>query len=150
MDILGLNKMDNGTKIQPVAACGWKSLFWECLRRGTLQLCPCCGKANLYRKWNMLHDQCPHCGLGLEKRAGDTWFFRYMTTAFLTGVIVLYMFLFPPQNYLLGRIVVVLLWFVLIVLTLPYRKSIGIAVNYLLEERKDRWGESPDEVNEHQ
>ena len=77
---------------------------------------------------------CPHCGCAIERRGGDTWFFTYMSTAFLTGLIVLWMFLFPMSNYLLGQIIIIGGWFTGIVLTLPHRKGIAIAIDYLIEQ----------------
>jgi hypothetical protein len=56
-----------------------------------------------------------------------------MSTAFLTGIILLVIFLFPPANQLLGRVLVVAAWFVMIVLTLPRRKAIAFALDYYFE-----------------
>ena len=83
----------------------------------------------------MLVDQCPHCGYDLERRTGDTWFFTYMTTAFITGLIVLAMLLFPPKNHALGLVLVVTAWFFGIVLTLPFRKSLALSFEYYFENR---------------
>ena len=57
-----------------------------------------------------------------------------MSTAFLTGLIVLWMFFFPVTDHLLGQIIIILGWFVLIVLTLPHRKGLAIAIDYLIEQ----------------
>ncbi len=56
-----------------------------------------------------------------------------MSTAFLTGLIVLWMFLFPVTDYLIGQIIIILGWFVLIVLTLPHRKGLAVALDYLVD-----------------
>ena len=78
-------------------------------------------------------DKCRHCGCELERRGGDSWFFTYMTTAFLTGVIVLWMWLAPMTEVVIGQVLIVVAWFVLIVLTMPYRKSIAIAVDFIID-----------------
>lgn len=107
------------------------------LVHGILKRCPQCGKGKLYARWNVLHSECSQCGCEFERRGGDTWFFTYMTTAFLTGIIVLWMFLYPITNHLLGQTIVVVGWFVMIVLTLPHRKGIAIAIDYILDERSN-------------
>jgi uncharacterized protein (DUF58 family) len=57
-----------------------------------------------------------------------------MSTAFLTGLIVLFMLFCSFTNYLLGHFVIVTVWLVLIVLTLPYRNALGITIDYVLEK----------------
>ena len=37
------------------------------------------------------------------------------------------------REYLPGQIIVIIAWFVLIVLTLPHRKGLAIAIDYLIE-----------------
>ncbi len=59
----------------------------------------------------------------------------YYSTAMLTGVIVILMFLIRPANLWLGRLVVFATALVLIVLSLPYRKGIALAIDYLSEHR---------------
>jgi uncharacterized protein (DUF983 family) len=103
------------------------------LARGLRKRCPQCGIGVIYDQWNKLRVQCQHCGCELERRGGDTWFFTYMSTAFLTGVIILWMFLYPMTEYLTGQIIIIIAWFVLIVLTLPHRKGLAIAIDYLIE-----------------
>ena len=56
-----------------------------------------------------------------------------MTTAFLTGVIILWMLLFPMANVLLGWTIVIDAWFTLILL--PFRKSLAIAIDYFIEQK---------------
>ncbi len=59
----------------------------------------------------------------------------YMSTAFLTGFMVVMMMLFPPANQVVGYVLVGIGWLVIIVLTLPYRKAVAIALDYLFENR---------------
>ena len=107
------------------------------LLRGIRLRCPQCGIGTLYSKWNTLVEKCPHCGSAIERHGGDTRFFTYMSTAFPTGLIVLWMFLFPLTNYLLGQTIILPAWFSGIVLTLPHRKGIAVAVDYLIDLSAD-------------
>ncbi len=61
----------------------------------------------------------------------------YYSTAIFTGFIVIAMLLVRPANLWLGRFVVFLSAFVLIVLTLPYRKGLALAIDYLSERRTE-------------
>jgi len=47
--------------------------------------------------WNRLRESCPVCSLRYERHTGDTWFFMYMSTAGLTGFLVVCMFLLRPR-----------------------------------------------------
>ncbi len=58
-----------------------------------------------------------------------------MSTALLTGFMIVMMLLFPPANRVVGYVLVGIGWLVLIVLTLPYRKAVAIALDYLFEDR---------------
>ena len=89
----------------------------------------------LFLGWNRLRDACPVCGLAFEPGSGDTWFFMYMTTAGLTGTLIVAMFLIRPRVVWIGQVAVLLAAFVLIGLTLPLRKGLAVALDYLVERR---------------
>lgn len=61
-----------------------------------------------------------------------------MSTAFFTGLIVVGMFLFAPSNILVGQIAVGLAGVGFIILTLPIRKGIAFAVDYLSENNEKK------------
>jgi uncharacterized protein (DUF983 family) len=105
------------------------------IRRGLRRRCPRCGEGQLFQGWNRLRESCPVCGLRYEERSGDTWFFMYMTTAGLTGVLVVVMFLVRPRVVWLGQLAVLAAAVVVIGLSLPYRKGIAVALDYLIERR---------------
>ncbi|HKI02700.1 MAG TPA: DUF983 domain-containing protein [Thermoanaerobaculia bacterium] len=105
----------------------------QILARGVRCLCPRCGEGPLFDGWNHLRERCPVCGLELERRIGDTWFFMYMTTAGLTGSLVVAMFLIRPRVIWVGQIVVCLAAVAVIGLSLPYRKAIAVALDYFVE-----------------
>lgn len=73
------------------------------------------------------------CGLVYERQTGDTWFFMYMTTAGLTGLLVVTMFIVRPPAVWMGQLAICVAALLLIVLTLPFRKGLAVAINYLLE-----------------
>jgi uncharacterized protein (DUF983 family) len=103
--------------------------------RGLRRRCPRCGEGPLFHGWNRLRESCPVCGLRYEERSGDTWFFMYMTTAGLTGCLVVLMFLLRPRVVWMGQLAVLALAIVVIGLSLPYRKGVAVALDYLIERR---------------
>ena len=106
------------------------------LRRGLCLRCPRCGKGRLFHGWNKLNERCPACGLVYEREAGDTWFFMYMTTAGLTGALVVAMFLLRPRVVWLGQLAIMIAALVVIVSSLPFRKGVAVALNYLVQREK--------------
>jgi uncharacterized protein (DUF983 family) len=106
--------------------------FRQALLRGLHHRCPRCGEGPLFAGWNRLHERCSVCGLAFERRSGDTWFFMYMSTAGLTGLLVVTMFLIHPRVIWIGQIVVCLAAVALIGFSLPYRKGVAVALDYLV------------------
>src|SRR5882672_1376129 len=77
-----------------------------------------------------LRTSCPRCGLRYDPR-GESLAFMYVSTAFLTGVMVIVMLLMHPESIASGRMVVIPIALALYVSTLPVRKALAIALNYL-------------------
>ena len=107
------------------------------LGRGLRRRCPQCGRGRVFSGWHTLVPACDHCGLDFLIYDTNTWAFMYLSTAGITGVIVVGMLLFPPTNRWLGRGVVLAVAVGLILGTLPLRKSVAIAVEYLVDLRSD-------------
>lgn len=105
------------------------------LVRGIKKRCPRCGRGRLFEHWYTLVDQCGTCGLEHLHADGNTWAFMYISTAALTGSIVLAMFLFVPPSLAHGRAIVFPVALLLICGSLPYRKGVAIAIEYLVERR---------------
>ncbi|MHC5111104.1 MAG: DUF983 domain-containing protein [Planctomycetota bacterium] len=106
-----------------------KTLLW----RGLRQRCPQCGNGRVFTRWHTVREHCSECGLDLDSREGNTWAFMYISTAGLTGVFFVIMLLTKPENLVFWQIVLFTLAMLVIVGTLPMRKSIAIALDYLSE-----------------
>lgn len=107
--------------------------YLRILRRGLARRCPQCGVGRIFGRWMHVRERCGHCGLVFEPLEGNSWWFMYYTTGLLTGLFIIAMLLIRPTNMLLGRIVVFVAAIIAIVLTLPMRKGLGLAVDYLSE-----------------
>ena len=122
-----------------------RRLLRQAISRGLRHRCPRCGEGPLFAGWNRLRERCPVCGLVYEPGTGDSWFFMYMTTAGMTGALVVAMFLIRPAVLWIGQLVVVLVGLAVMGLSLPYRKGIAVAIDYLI----DRGSSSgPDRLSE--
>ena len=67
----------------------------------------------------------------------------YMSTAGLTGSIVVIMLLFRPEHIIIGRVGVFLTALSVIVGSLPIRKGIALALEYLVDGKVGDEQESP-------
>ncbi|HYC54916.1 MAG TPA: DUF983 domain-containing protein [Candidatus Binatia bacterium] len=103
------------------------------LMHGLRRRCPRCGEGSLYHGWMTLRDTCQVCDLRFQRESGDTWAFVYLSTAGMTGVIVILMLLVRPASLMVGNLVLVVVATAAIVLTLPYRKGVAVALSYWLD-----------------
>lgn len=105
------------------------------LLRGLRRRCPACGVGNLFHGFLRSREECSECGLTFASHVGDTWAWMYLSTAGLTGVIVIGMLLLRPFNLLLGRAMLAAVALIAIPLTVPWRKGLAVAFNHLLDRR---------------
>lgn len=103
------------------------------LRRGWRRTCPQCGRGAIFARWYTLAESCDHCGLAFERREGDTWWFMYISTAMITGVFFVGMLLMRPTAILGYQLLLLPAALAVILGTLPRRKGLAIAVDYLAE-----------------
>jgi len=120
------------------------------LLRGLKKRCPRCGRGALFRRWYTLHRACPDCHLELEPLEGNAWFFMYMTTGFLVGLIIVPMLFLRPADEILGRALLLVVWAVAVFGTLPNRKGLALAIDYISElkiyDRENAALSSPDDA----
>lgn len=109
------------------------SEFWETLKRGLRSRCPKCGEGKLFKSWNVLHDTCAKCGCVLSAREDETWFFMYVSTAFITGLFIISMFLIMPMHQDSSRWTIALIAVVVFLATTGPRKGIAIAIDYFID-----------------
>ena len=84
-----------------------------------------------------LRPRCDHCDLNFDTAQDNTWAFMYVTTAGLTGVIIVAMFLLAPRIILVGQVAVAAAAVLFIIGTLPYRKGIAISIEYLIDAKSE-------------
>ena len=107
--------------------------------------CPRCGRGNLFARWYTLHERCDACDLVFEASDGSTWAFMYVTTAAITGLIIVAMLMIGTGSYGVGRLLVLPLALVTITGTLPIRKSLAVALEYVMDIWFDRHETPPSE-----
>lgn len=105
------------------------------LLRGLRRRCPRCGIGSLFESFFRLRPTCDRCGLDIARRSTDTWAPMYLSTAGLTGVVIVGMLVLRPANLTLGRFTLAAAATTGIVLTLPARKGAAVALNYFIEVR---------------
>ena len=58
----------------------------------------------------------------------------YISTGFTTGLFILVILLITPANRLLGQVAIGLGGLAIMGLTLPFRKGVAIAIDYLVDQ----------------
>ena len=104
----------------------------QLLGRALRLRCPRCGEGKIFRRLVTYSEYrtCPRCAFPYDPR-GESLAFMYVSTAFLTGVMVVVLLLMHPESIACGRAVVIPIALALYLLTLPVRKAIAIALNFL-------------------
>ena len=108
-------------------------MFWKTIWLGVCRKCPSCGKAGIYEAWAHLRVECPNCQNPIQAREPDTWFFMYVSTAAISGLFIIAMILINPENQTLGRWLLAIAAIVFIVGSIPQRKGIAIALDYIIK-----------------
>jgi uncharacterized protein (DUF983 family) len=102
------------------------------LSRGVRRRCPHCGRGPVFVRWMTMHETCGVCGLQYLRNQGDTWpYWIVMDRIPLAiGLILIVFFGVHTLSWLAG-----LLFFgslaVPLVVTMPQRQGLAIALNYL-------------------
>ncbi len=104
----------------------------QLLGRALRLRCPRCGEGKIFRRVLTYseHTHCPRCGLRYDPR-GESLAFMYVSTAFLTGVMAIAMLLMHPDSIASGRLVLIPSALALYLCTLPVRKALAIALNFV-------------------
>jgi uncharacterized protein (DUF983 family) len=111
----------------------------QAIVRGLRRRCPRCGQAPLFERFITVRDRCASCGLRFEERAGDTWgFWVLLDRLFIVIPFAILLFGFATASLRL-RIALIVALLIPLVLTMPHRQGIIVALDYLI-----RRGQEPD------
>jgi uncharacterized protein (DUF983 family) len=109
--------------------------FWEAIRRGWSKHCPHCGRGPLFIKWNRPHRHCPACGYLYERDYGDVWWVWIVTDRIPVGIGIVFLFFgFRVSSLWMGIVFFGSLALPLL-LTIPRRYGLAIAITYLIRKR---------------
>ena len=118
------------------------------LLRGLRGRCPRCGRGRLFDRRYRLRAVCDECRLHFETLGADTWALMYLSTAGLTGVVVVAMLVIRPESLLWGRAVLATAATVAIVCSVPARKGAAVSLNYFIESRAGSPGTRDDPTDD--
>jgi uncharacterized protein (DUF983 family) len=107
------------------------------LARGARKRCPQCGEGALFKRLNIMHEHCGVCGLRYLEDQGDLFGYlfvldRVLFVVPLIGMVFLRVWV-PNATWFY---VVWAFAMVAVVVTLPQRTGISIAIDYLLRRRR--------------
>ena len=105
------------------------------LKRALSKRCPQCGEGEVLHQWIKVNDDCSNCGMEFRSRAGNCSGFMYLSTAGLIGVPMILGLLFPPKHAI-DHAIIWLTCLLLVVLTLPYRKVVALAIDLYVDNNQ--------------
>ena len=109
--------------------------FWQSIRRGWSKHCPHCGQGPLFIRWNTPHRHCPACGYLYERDYGDVWWVWIVTDRIPIGIGIVFLFFgFRVRSLWMGLVFFGSLALPLL-LTIPRRYGLAIAITYLIRKR---------------
>jgi len=91
----------------------------------------------MFDGWYRLREACSRCKLVYEPHDGDTYAFMYLSAAFFTGLLIVGMLLAwsRPSSTVGAAIMLAAAVVIFMVGTLPTRKGIAIALDYVVSCR---------------
>ena len=108
---------------------------WRAIRRGWSKHCPHCGRGALFIGWNKPHARCPVCGFLYERDYGDVWWVWIVTDRIPIGIGIVFLFFgFRVSSLWMGLVFFGSLALPLL-LTIPRRYGLAIAITYLIRKR---------------
>ncbi|MCC6848601.1 MAG: DUF983 domain-containing protein [Deltaproteobacteria bacterium] len=107
------------------------------LARGWRKRCPRCGEGRLFKRLNVMHEHCAVCGLRYLEDQGDLFGYlfaldRVLFLAPLIGLVFLRVWV-PSSTWFYGLWALAML---ALVVTLPQRTGVGVALDYLRRRRR--------------
>ena len=109
------------------------------LARGARKRCPHCGAGRLFKHLNVMHERCAVCGYRFLEDRGDLFGYLFVLdrALFLLPLIgMVFLRVWVPNATWFYAVWAVLM--IALVVTLPQRTGISIAIDYLLRRRRAR------------
>lgn len=104
--------------------------------RGLARRCPRCGQAPIFERFVNMRDRCAHCGLVFEERSGDTWGFWVLLDRLFVAIPLVILLLGFASSSLRFRVVLILLLMIPLIVTMPHRQGMAVALDYLFRRRQ--------------
>ena len=111
--------------------------IFRALGRGLAKRCPRCGRERLFDGYFRLHPSCGHCRLQFRRAIEDHIGLIYITTAIQTAAFAAFALVFRPLNPWLWRGILAIVALTVMLLNLPNRKGLAIAIDYLTRRSTD-------------
>lgn len=104
---------------------------FRALGRGLAKRCPRCGRGRMFSGYYGLRPTCPECGFPFQRAVEDHLGVIYITTAIQTAAFAAIVLVYEPARPWLGRAVLAAAALGLMLLNLPNRKGLAVAIDYL-------------------
>jgi uncharacterized protein (DUF983 family) len=109
------------------------------LARGVRKKCPQCGQGPLFKRYNIMYDNCSVCGLKYLEDEGALFGYLFLVdrALFIFPLVVMIFFRsYVPNAYWFYVACVVLIFFA--IYTVPHRTGVSLALSYHVRRRRER------------
>jgi uncharacterized protein (DUF983 family) len=118
------------------AATGEQPTALQAIGRGLRRRCPRCGQGRIFERFIDVRPRCESCGLVFEERSGDTWGFWVLLDRVFVAIPLIVLLLGFATASLRLRLTLIALLTIPLILTMPHRQGVAIALDYLFRRRE--------------
>jgi uncharacterized protein (DUF983 family) len=117
--------------------------FLTLLGRALRLRCPLCGEGKLFRRWLLMHKECPHCGVTFEREPGfflGSIYINYGLTALIVAVtypVLLFNEIVRETPLLVGAVTFTVLFPILL---FPWARSLWLGFDQWHDAREGEVG----------
>jgi len=107
------------------------------LRRGAMRRCPVCAEGHLFRRWVVMADSCPACGLNFRREPGQWLGSWFLNVCLVQTVVILILAVgvgvtWPDPPIVAIGILTVVSALVVPVLFFPFSRTIWVAIDLVM------------------
>ncbi len=121
-------------ELQPESEPSPSRAIW----RGLAKRCPRCGEGRLIDGFYRVRTRCDRCDWLFEREVGDHLGIIYISTAIQTATFAAVVLWIQPSSPWTARILLGAAALGLMLLNLPNRKGLAVAIDYLSERNRDK------------
>ena len=125
-------------------AGGGRRKLWPYVGRALLRRCPRCGERRIWRGWFVFREQCPRCGLELDRGESDHFYGAFLLNFVVAELIpavtfvVILIVTWPSPPWTAVTWIAVILAATAPLVTYPFTKTVWLALDLVFRGEESR------------